>query len=283
MKPVVVVALLLALFIVVLIVCGGGYLHRSYFSASSDSGECCSKDDKTHAGCMCKNPKYFGFVRQQTDRTSEITDMEGVLIDARCYALTRDNYTNSHSFPPNRDKVAKGCASACAKSGVPVALLIGPLPPGPESKAFILLHPSPNLAEHMEKTARISGYFMRDMNAIFTTCVKVKEKSGEWTDVMFTTPMINMGSKMEGKETLDIPDTPIFSPDIKPLFREVDVESMKSFGIDLSKHSDVMKHAEHIYSRVADGSMPCDGKWEQSKVNLFKRWMDTGMIENQNA
>jgi len=70
-----------------------------------------------------------------------------------------------------------------------------------------------------------------------------------------------------------------YATDIRPLFRdEPDVEAMKSFGLDLSSYDDVKKHADAIYERLADGSMPCDGEWPKEQVAKFKQWMDDGMM-----
>ena len=69
-----------------------------------------------------------------------------------------------------------------------------------------------------------------------------------------------------------------FATDIRPLFRdEPDVEAMKSFGLDLSSYADVKTNAEAIYSRLEDGSMPCDDPWPKEQVARFKQWMDDGM------
>jgi hypothetical protein len=69
-----------------------------------------------------------------------------------------------------------------------------------------------------------------------------------------------------------------FAADIRPLFRdEQDVEVMKNIGLDLSSYDDVKKHAESIYERVEDGSMPCDESWPKEQVAKFKQWMDDGM------
>lgn len=69
-----------------------------------------------------------------------------------------------------------------------------------------------------------------------------------------------------------------FATDIRPLFRdEPDVEAMKSFGLDLSSYADVKANAEAIYSRLEDGSMPCDDPWPKEQVARFKQWMDDGM------
>jgi hypothetical protein len=68
-----------------------------------------------------------------------------------------------------------------------------------------------------------------------------------------------------------------FEKDIKPLFREFDVESMIPFGFHLSLYEDVRSNAQSIYERVLDGSMPCDEPWSAEKIEKFKRWMDEGM------
>ena len=69
-----------------------------------------------------------------------------------------------------------------------------------------------------------------------------------------------------------------FAKDIRPLFRDIpDVDTMKDFGLDLASFSDVKAHAEEIYARVLDGSMPCDQPWPKDRIALFKRWMEEGM------
>jgi hypothetical protein len=69
-----------------------------------------------------------------------------------------------------------------------------------------------------------------------------------------------------------------FATDIRSLFRDSpDVDTMKRMGLDLSSYEDVKAKASEIYSRVEDGSMPCDGAWSKEQVSLFKRWMDEGM------
>jgi len=67
-----------------------------------------------------------------------------------------------------------------------------------------------------------------------------------------------------------------FESDIRPLFREEDVAEM-SFAFDLSSYEDVSEHAEDIYSRLAEGTMPCDGPWPQEDVERFREWIDAGM------
>lgn len=69
---------------------------------------------------------------------------------------------------------------------------------------------------------------------------------------------------------------PGFERDVRPLFREDDVDSM-SFAFDLRSYDDVRANAEEIYERLADGSMPCDGAWPDDDVRRFRAWIDAGM------
>jgi hypothetical protein len=68
-----------------------------------------------------------------------------------------------------------------------------------------------------------------------------------------------------------------FATDIRPLFRDRDVGSMK-FAFDLSSYDDVRRHAEAIYATLAAGQMPCDGAWSEEDVRRFRSWLDTGAL-----
>ena len=67
-----------------------------------------------------------------------------------------------------------------------------------------------------------------------------------------------------------------FERDILPLFREEDIDSM-SFAFDLSSYEDVSQNAEEIHSRLAEGTMSCDGPWPEENVERFRQWIDAGM------
>ncbi|MGW5108662.1 ferritin-like domain-containing protein [Nocardia sp. NPDC004123] len=67
-----------------------------------------------------------------------------------------------------------------------------------------------------------------------------------------------------------------FAAHIKPLFRDKDQRSM-SFVFDLWSLDDVTKHAAEILDRLAAGTMPCDGAWSTEKVDVFRRWTESGM------
>jgi hypothetical protein len=69
-----------------------------------------------------------------------------------------------------------------------------------------------------------------------------------------------------------------FASDIRPLFRDGDIECMKDMGVELDNPDwmCVPANAESVYKTVADGSMPPDEPWSADWVALFKRWMDAG-------
>ena len=67
-----------------------------------------------------------------------------------------------------------------------------------------------------------------------------------------------------------------YDRDILPLFRDEDIDAM-SFAFNLSCYDAVWEHAGEIYSRLAEGTMPCDTPWRESDVELFRRWIDAGM------
>jgi len=70
-------------------------------------------------------------------------------------------------------------------------------------------------------------------------------------------------------------ETVSFETHIKPLFREHDRKSM-TFAFDLWSHDDVQAHATDILQRLSDGSMPCDGAWPADRVEVFRRWTESG-------
>ena len=86
----------------------------------------------------------------------------------------------------------------------------------------------------------------------------------------------------DDQEPINIPDPeePVnFTQHIKPLFRKMDRESMR-FVFDLWAGAEVSKHAPEILRRLDNGTMPCDGAWPREKVDLFRRWVDGGMIDS---
>ncbi len=71
-----------------------------------------------------------------------------------------------------------------------------------------------------------------------------------------------------------------FAQDIRPLFRDNDIDSMKDFGdFDLSKVGEVRAHSKLIYHRLKAKEMPCDAPWSDANIAKFKEWMDSGMAD----
>lgn len=66
-----------------------------------------------------------------------------------------------------------------------------------------------------------------------------------------------------------------YAADIKPLFRELDRDSMQSH-FDLWSYEDVVQNRDAILARLAAGDMPCDGPWPVEQVELFRRWVEAG-------
>jgi len=68
-----------------------------------------------------------------------------------------------------------------------------------------------------------------------------------------------------------------FAADIRPLFRDKDIQGMKPNGIDLSSYDNVKKRAQDMYARLSGREMPCDGPWSESNLRKLKEWMEGGM------
>jgi hypothetical protein len=68
-----------------------------------------------------------------------------------------------------------------------------------------------------------------------------------------------------------------FARDIRPLFRDRDIQSME-FAFDLASYEDVRTNAEAIYAVLAAGQMPCDGAWPDEDVRRFRSWLDGGAL-----
>jgi hypothetical protein len=66
-----------------------------------------------------------------------------------------------------------------------------------------------------------------------------------------------------------------YAADIKPLFRERDRGSMLT-QFDLWSYNDVVEHKDAILAQVAAGTMPCDGPWPSTQVELFRSWISQG-------
>ena len=68
-----------------------------------------------------------------------------------------------------------------------------------------------------------------------------------------------------------------FARDIRPLFRDRDIQSMQ-FAFDLASYEDVRTQAEAIYAVLAAGQMPCDGAWADEDMRRFRSWVYSGAL-----
>jgi CDGSH-type Zn-finger protein/truncated hemoglobin YjbI len=76
-------------------------------------------------------------------------------------------------------------------------------------------------------------------------------------------------------------DQPVFFDEhIRTLFRAKDRDAMR-WAFDLWSYNDVAANAQAILQRLEAGSMPCDGAWAPAKVDVFRRWVDTGTPESE--
>jgi CDGSH-type Zn-finger protein/truncated hemoglobin YjbI len=85
-------------------------------------------------------------------------------------------------------------------------------------------------------------------------------------------------SAVDDQEAIPLPgsdETVSFEANIKPLFREHDRQSME-FAFDLWSRDDVQAHAAEILEKLSTGIMPCDGAWPADRVEVFKRWTESG-------
>jgi hypothetical protein len=68
-----------------------------------------------------------------------------------------------------------------------------------------------------------------------------------------------------------------YARDIRPLFRDRDINSMRTFGgFDLSVYEDVCGRAADILRHLEAGDMPCDGPWPAERIALFRQWIADG-------
>ena len=75
----------------------------------------------------------------------------GTLVDTRCMAMNSMNAGDDH-----KGGAMKGCGAACAKMGIPVALLV-------DGKMHVLAAPAADFADYIGQEATVSGTATGDM------------------------------------------------------------------------------------------------------------------------
>jgi hypothetical protein len=74
-----------------------------------------------------------------------------------------------------------------------------------------------------------------------------------------------------------------FSQDIKPLFRQIDIEHMRKLAVMLDDYkymsdpTDNYSNAQSVEDTVTSQSMPPGGPyWTNQQLNLYKQWRSDG-------
>jgi hypothetical protein len=70
-----------------------------------------------------------------------------------------------------------------------------------------------------------------------------------------------------------------FARDIRPMFREVDVQHMRGMGVMLDDHAFMSErsHAESVLGTLTNKKMPPGGPfWEEAQLDLLRQWIDAG-------
>jgi hypothetical protein len=89
-------------------------------------------------------------------------------------------------------------------------------------------------------------------------------------------PLKGVKTVNANSESADAPSSDArYSADIKPLFRELDRNSMLE-SFDLWNYDDVVSNQDAILGHLVAGSMPCDGPWPDADIALLRRWIAEG-------
>jgi hypothetical protein len=69
-----------------------------------------------------------------------------------------------------------------------------------------------------------------------------------------------------------------FAANIRPLFRDGDVECMKPAGVHLDDAAwmSVPTNAQNVLNAVSSEAMPPDAPWPKEQVALLQQWIDAG-------
>jgi hypothetical protein len=139
-----------------------------------------------------------------------------------------------------------------------------------------------NFCDLIEKSSeeRVAGEIEHVRTALLGVADSLAGHFGDWGAVSrFTVREPAKESAAAGGAVIDrkehMGDQVTYEQDIRPLFRDRDIQSM-SFAFNLSSYEDVRANAEAIYDKLAAGSMPCDGRWPAEDVERFRTWIDNG-------
>jgi hypothetical protein len=97
----------------------------------------------------------------------------GLLVDASCYLTDHTETGNDHMD-------MKRCGTACLKMGRPAGIVT------PDKRFFVLLLPSPDIAEFVGQTIRVTGKLRN--SSILVDKLEVKKGTG-WVTAKLSTMM----------------------------------------------------------------------------------------------
>jgi hypothetical protein len=86
---------------------------------------------------------------------------------------------------------------------------------------------------------------------------------------------------MDAMTTAESPSVPGFEKDIRPLFRQVDIDHMSGAGINLDQYSfmSVPENAQRVYDAIEAKRMPPPSEgytWPEEKLKLLRDWIAGG-------
>lgn len=88
-------------------------------------------------------------------------------------------------------------------------------------------------------------------------------------------PVLNPLTELPSQASVSAPS---YTTDIRPLFRDFDVETLRRFdNVDLHNVDSVRTSAEMLRQRLQAGTLPYDACWSSKQIKLFDRWVDGGM------
>lgn len=105
------------------------------------------------------------FAQEQAKAGAET--ISGTLVDLKCYAAA-GLATNDHGE-------MKGCGAACARGGLPVALLDA------SKKVHVLAVPAPAYADFVGQELRLTGTHAKNAGVFIPEKMEVKE-NGKWVE-----------------------------------------------------------------------------------------------------
>lgn len=205
---------------------------------------------------------------------------------SRIYSVTSVSLILLKSNPPGLQATALGMATTTGWSKpalVPFIYLVPPadrildcdfvaMPPDPSTPVLQVL--TPIIGTLVIPNIDLENYWGPGLPLRGVRCHSVANTKTALTDEKRPGMAAMRIVESEGAAT-----TPSFATDIKPLFRPQDVTVMRAVsGFDLHVYDDVVAHADKILERLETNnpvqSMPCDGRWPQTDIDLFRAWID---------